>query len=805
MASKSPTPDFKNIFDLLPGIYLILAPDFTMVAANQARFKATMTTPEDTLGRNLFDLFPDNPDDPSATGTANLRASLLRVLETKKPDTMAVQRYDIRRSEAEGGGFEVRYWSPMNSPVLDAQDNVAYIVHRVEDVTEFMRLKEEGAEKSKLTEELRAKIEKTEMEIYQRAQEVQGANKKLRELDRAKTEFFSNVSHELRTPLTLILAPLESQLASAELSPVQRENIQMAHNNAVRLLQLVNGLLDFSKLAAEKMKVQREPIQLLDLTRSLFLDFKPLMEQKGIRGDLTANLPSHAVEMDRYMYERILFNLVSNAVKFTPKNGKVALAAEWTEGRLSLSVTDSGIGISEEDQKDLFQRFHQAEGSSTRRFEGTGLGLAMVKEFALLLGGSVSVKSAPDKGSTFTVLLNAPKASASKNEMAVQPQAAYGSAITIPVGFLPKAVERKDEGEDLPKVLVAEDNPELAHFISGLLSSFCLVRRAPDGEEALEQARIWSPDLILSDVMMPKMDGIQLTREIKSNKETAAIPVVLLTAMTGRDSLMQGWEAGADDYLFKPFHPKELEARIRSLLSMVQWRQKSRDYRRQRDSLEQFTHIASHDLREPLRKIVSFTRLFEEKMQNKVDEETAGYLEVITRSATRMVGLMDLLMEFSRLDKDTPIMDRADLNGVLKNVLDGFALELKQTGCRITAQELPVVRAAPGQIALVLQNLIGNSLKYRSGTTPPEIKIGAMKRRSEWIFSVEDNGIGFEPEQAENIFIMFERLHSREKYPGEGMGLAICRKIVENHGGRIWAEAQPGKGASFHFTLRASD
>ncbi len=489
----------------------------------------------------------------------------------------------------------------------------------------------------------------------------------LAEIDRAKTAFFANVSHELRTPLTLILAPLESLLASNETPASQKETLRMAQNNAVRLLQMVNGLLDFSKLSAEKMQVKREPVRILDLTRSLFWDFKPVMEQKGIQGDLSANMPEVFVEMDRYMYERILFNLVSNAVKFTPRGGKVTLSAEWDDGQLILSVKDTGIGISEEDQKNLFQRFHQAESSSIRRFEGTGLGLAMVKEFASLLDGSVSVHSRGGGGSTFTVILSAPK----PRELLKPPPdpKGPGSAVTAggskaerfrpPLSASPKAGEEGDH--DLPKVLVAEDNPELAQFISRLLSTFCWVQTAPDGEEALEKVRLWGPDLVLSDVMMPRMDGIQLTKEIKGHKETAFIPVVLLTAMTGREALMKGWEAGADDYLFKPFHPKELEARIKSLLSMVQWRQKSRAYRKQRDALEQFTHIASHDLREPLRKIVSFTRLFEERVENQLDEESASYLGIISKSSIHMMQLLDSLMEYSRLDKEATALEKAPL------------------------------------------------------------------------------------------------------------------------------------------------
>jgi signal transduction histidine kinase len=672
----------------------------------------------------------------------------------------------------------------------------------VEDVTEFMRMKQAGAEQSKLTEELKERVQKTEMEVFQRAQEVQEANKKLRELDKLKTEFFSNVSHELRTPLTLILAPLESLLASKDTPRAEKETLRMAHNNAVRLLQMVNGLLDFSKLAAEKMKVERETVQISDLTRSLFWDFKPLMSQKAVRGELSVNISEPYVEMDRYMYERILFNLISNAIKFTPQGGKVSLMAEWEAGNLHLAVTDTGIGISEGDQKNLFQRFHQAETSSTRRFEGTGLGLAMVKEFAALLGGSVSVHSRGGEGSRFTVILSAPKSSNKPKVLAeAQRTKPVSAADFTPPESIDEPLSQAQGDAELPKVLVAEDNPELALFISRLLSPFSRVETVPNGKEALERARVWAPDLVLSDVMMPLMDGIELTKEIKGHKETAAIPIVLLTAVTGRDALMRGWEAGADDYLFKPFHPKELEARVKSLLAMVDWREKSRTYRRQRDALEQFTHIASHDLREPLRKISSFANLFVDKHQGQLDGESTGYLEVISRSANHMMQLLDSLMEYSRLDKERPLVEKADLNWILNRVLEGFALDVKETGARITVGDLPALRAVPEQMGTVFRNLIGNSFKYHNEKQPPEIRIGAEQKGGEWVFSVVDNGIGFDPAHAERIFIMFERLHGREKYKGDGMGLAICRKIIENHGGRIWAESEPGKGASFYFTL----
>jgi signal transduction histidine kinase len=795
-----PSPDFQAIFESLPGNYLVLLPDLTMVAVSQARLQATMTTLEDTIGKNIFDLFPDNPDDPAASGVASLRASLERVLATKQRDTMAVQQYDIRRPESEGGGFEERFWSPMNSPVLDANGNVIYIIHRVEDVTEFVRLKQKGAEQSKVTDALRAQVERTEMEVYVRAQELQRANQKLRELDRLKTDFFANVSHELRTPLTLILAPLEAMLAAApslDTVAAPRDLLQTVHNNATRLLQMINGLLDFSKVSAGKTQVEREPVQIAELTQSLMWDFRSAMHRKGISDSLTISATRPVVEMDRYLYERIVFNLLSNAVKFTANGGRIVVNLTVDNGLLTLSVSDTGIGIAPENIGRLFEKFHQLEGSSTRRFEGTGLGLALVKEFARLLDGTIAVESRVGQGSTFTLRCKAPTATRTPARAAVSrpPQLVEPIRAELVLSEVP-------DGLDGPTIVVAEDNVELGAFIADLLSTFSRVHVAADGAEALELVRRIRPDLVLSDVMMPNVDGITLTREIKNDKNTSGIPVVLLTAMTNRESLLRGWEAGADDYLFKPFHPKELEARVRSLLNSVEWRRKSEAYRAQRDALENFAHIASHDLREPLRNIVGFVEIFQSRNAG-LDPTSSRYLDSVAQSATRMYNLLDALVDYARLEQSTYRPQPIELREVLASVVEDLSEEIVSSGAQLTIGDLPSVPANASHIALVFKNLIANSLRYRSETRPPMISVDAARGDVEWVISVADNGIGFEPEHREKIFIMFERLHGRERYPGDGMGLAICRKIVEQHGGRIWAESEPDRGAVFHFSMPA--
>ena len=257
-----------------------------------------------------------------------------------------------------------------------------------------------------------------QQEVDRKANELATKNEQLIRAERLKSEFLANVSHELRTPLTLILAPLESWLGGefGTITESQQSNLQTIHNNAVRLLQLVTGLLDLSKVESGKVEVNREAVEIVSLTRTVLMDFQPLIQHKGLESGFQPSTAEAWVHMDRYLYERILFNLLSNAVKFTPAGGEFAVLLECEADRLRLSVTDSGIGIAAADLQGLFQKFRQLEGSSTRRFEGTGLGLALVKEFAQLLGGSVSVQSTVGQGSTFTVECHAPACAAAITE-----------------------------------------------------------------------------------------------------------------------------------------------------------------------------------------------------------------------------------------------------------------------------------------------------------------------------------------------------------------------------------------------------
>ena len=357
--------DFQKFLEIVTGMYMILDTQFNIVAVGGSYAKQTMIDPTQVIGKNLFDVFPDNPKDESPTGSKNIRASLERVLHDKLPDTMAVQKYDIRRPAAAGGTFEERYWSPVNSPILDDEGNVKYIVNQVTDVTEYMQtIKKHDALANKVSGDLRIRMNEMEMEIYLRAQEIQETNRQLREVNKllakkeseqavllnklekfnqSKTQFFASVSHELRTPLTLILGILETLLADHELITHQY-NLKVIERNARSLLKLVNDLLDVSKLEAGKVAVNYFEIDLAKLVRQTGGLFESYASERKINFILQAP-PTLRAELDAEKIQRVLMNLLSNAFKFTPVNKKVTCILSNPSVHIArLEIADGGPG-----------------------------------------------------------------------------------------------------------------------------------------------------------------------------------------------------------------------------------------------------------------------------------------------------------------------------------------------------------------------------------------------------------------------------------------------------------------------------
>ncbi len=795
------TVDFRKLFEAAPSLFMVLDAELKIVALSDAYIQATKIVREIALGKHLFEVFPDNPNDAAATGVGNLRESLKRVLAQKVPDAMAVQKYDIQKPMEEGGGWEVRYWSVVNVPVVNANAEVEYIIHKAEDVTEFVRLKGKEVE----AEELQGKAAQMEQEIFSRAQQLQETNKKLREAEQQKTELFANVSHELRTPLSLILAPLETLLADRQISgnAAQTSLLQTIHNNAIRLLQMVTGLLDFTKTEAGKMQVHKEVVSPAELITVVLKDFEPQLKARQLQMESDLEQAAKPVLLDRYLFERILFNLVANAVKFTPAGGAIKVNAQWNNGFLRLQVKDTGIGIAEKDLPLLFQKFKQIEGSSARRYEGSGLGLAMVKEFAELLGGHVSVESVAGKGTTFEVECLAPAAEPLTDSVVPMPRthltAQYAGVI---------AAENADAGtHTLPKVLICEDNEELANYIAALLKDFCELRVARNGKEGLALVSEWRPELVLSDVMMPETDGIELCRALKADTKTSRIIVVLLTALAHREAMLRGWEAGADEYLFKPFHPQELVTRVKSLLALQAERrsqgeaieQKSRELEMVNGELESFSYSIAHDLRAPLRAIHGCTKILGTLNKGKLDDESEGLLQAVATNAAIMGTLIDDLLAFSRMGKQELRSGEVDLNKLVQECVQSI---IGDQPVQVEYKQLPTVYGDASMLRQVYLNLISNAVKYSSKKAAPCIEIGVKEQDGASVLYVKDNGAGFDMRYYDKLFGVFQRLHSAGEFEGTGVGLALVKRIITRHGGHIWAEGKLNEGACFYFTLQ---
>ena len=817
-----------------------------MIEANDAYLQVTRTQREALIGKGVFEVFHDNPSDPEATGVNNLRASLERVVKYRKADTMPIQKYSM---EVEGG-YETHYWSPHNAPVFGKEGEIAFIIHRVEDVTEFMQLKQQGIIDHNLPQNLQPDTAQMEATIYNRSKEIVEIQESLRlsnegyqalvsilpvgifhtdkegnclyvnsqwqkitgfdlknlqdkrwfslihPVDQAqvfeswqqltsinkiyKTEFrflmkndqecwvsaeivpeiggekgeikgyvgsliditerkklegereksetklrafletvpdalvivnkagkiilvntqterlfnysrvellnmvvenlipqryqasheshrdnyfknpmmrrmgvgielygvkngqkefpveislgfyqseeetftlaairditerkhlekllkdkelelkerqmqaFYNMGHEFRTPLTLILNPIEEILENANthqpLTEIQFHNMRMVKNNTFRLLKMINLFLDFSKMEAGHMQLYYQPVDLVNYTSELMSAFRSAIEKAGLALQFDADPLDEPVYIDKELWEKVIFNLLSNALKFTDE-GSITVRIKKYAGQVKIQVADSGIGIPQKELPRMFERFHRVEAVHGRYQEGTGIGLAFTKEIIKLHGGDIKVESEDGKGSLFTICIPLGKdhlpaecvheAGEEQRYSATSSKSLFQKEIIgwLPTEYIPPDQKRLQEvaGEVIvgsstlkkETILLVDDNADMRQYVVQLLSPFWDVRTAADGEEALEKIGQALPDLVLSDIMMPKMDGITLLKTLRANALTKYIPIVFLSARG--DTLLEGLQLRAEDYLVKPFSAKELLARVRTHLEL---------------------------------------------------------------------------------------------------------------------------------------------------------------------------------------------------------------------------------------------
>jgi len=427
-------------------------------------------------------------------------------------------------------------------------------------------------------------------------------------IDRAKTAFFSNVSHEFRTPLTLLLGPLGDALADTgePLPPGQRRRIDLTQRNALRLLKLVNSLLDFSRIEAGRVQASYQPVDLARLTTELASVFESAMARGGLAYEVAAEDLGEPVYVDRDMWEKIVFNLLSNAFKFT-HSGKVAVRLARHGNLARLSVSDTGIGIPASALPRVFERFHRVEGAAGRTYEGTGIGLALMQELVWLHGGSIAVHSREGEGTRFDVDIPFGHAHLPAGRVLAAQAPAPGDAGRTGAAFVEEALrwlpdERGGDGiadaggegiaasgadgapEARPRILVADDNRDMRAYLKSLLDPHAHVTVCADGEAAFALLERDPPDLLLSDVMMPHLDGFGLIARIRASAALRHLPVMLLSARAGEEAKVEGLQAGADDYLVKPFAASELLARVRGQVALSRERRRLQAEAARRDT-----------------------------------------------------------------------------------------------------------------------------------------------------------------------------------------------------------------------------
>ena len=413
--------DFRALFEAVPDRFLVLDPDLIIVAVSGAYLEATMTDRVEIVGRHLFDVFPDNPGDPSASGVSNLRASLEQVRAARVADTMVVQKYDIRRPESAGGDFEERYWSLINSPVFDAAGELRYIIHRADDVTEFVRLEHGESSTTGVHEIPGADVE---AELFRRASDVAEGNRQLthaitelrrseEELraargeadraNRAKTDFVAHMSHELRTPLTAILG-FAQLLELDELTEDHRSSVKHILQAGHHLLDLINEILDISRIERGQLSISAEPLAVDELLDEVTAVMTPLAAERSISLTRGESLGAHVVA-DRQRLRQVILNLLSNAMKYNREGGAVTIECARVPGdRLQIAIADTGYGIAPEHLDRLFQPFDRL-GAELGAIEGTGIGLALARGLVEAMGGTIDVTSELDVGTTFRIEL----------------------------------------------------------------------------------------------------------------------------------------------------------------------------------------------------------------------------------------------------------------------------------------------------------------------------------------------------------------------------------------------------------------
>ncbi|MCA9599219.1 MAG: response regulator [Myxococcales bacterium] len=651
----------------------------------------------------------------------------------------------------------------------------------------------------------RAEVESTSVELA-------GTLERLRELDRMKNEFFANISHELRTPLTLILSPVEDLLSR---NPPEQEKaaLGIVRRNAQRLLRLIDDLLDLARLDAGGLRLRVAEVDLAEMARRIVDGAQPTALSRGI--SLTLDAPAQSPDLwgDPHRLEMILTNLVGNALKFTPEGGHVEVCVKDHGHEYELCVRDDGEGIASEDQERIFERFYQVEGSERRRHQGAGIGLALARELARLHDGDLVVESSPGQGALFRMRL--PRGREHFRPEVLErrrvskeshPQRRSSDSVRASFASIPdraREVVTRDEEQPIrldrgrrAKILVVEDETDLREFVERSLQGEFEVISAADGRQALDIVRADRPDLVLTDVMMPVVSGTDLCRTIKSDRSLKATPVIMLTARSGSDATLEGYSAGADDFVTKPFHTRVLLARIRAQLKLRAMSLQLADQAQLTTAGTLAAGIA-HEVKNPLNAILNAARVLKRAGQSK-KVSSEKLLNVVEEGAGRIMDIVAVLEEHVR-PAEGVAASACDISEGIESSLRLLEHKIGDVTVHRDYGAGLRVLAPARQMNQVFLNLLDNAL--RAG--PKNLWVRTARAPGGIRVSISDDGPGVDPQIVALIFEPF--FTTRPAGEGTGLGLYLCRRIVDDCGGLVSYQPREGGGAEFVIELPAME
>jgi len=665
-------------------------------------------------------------------------------------------------------------------------------------------------------------------------------HQELSALDRLKSQFFANVSHELRTPLTLILAPVEKlKIDIAKLSRPTQELLDIIENNALRLLRLVNDILSLIRLEEGRASLAKKQIDMIHFLRHTTASMKHLAALKGISLELKELDSDLIVNADPDALEKIVGNVIANAIKFTPPDGRIDVSAARADNMVTITISDTGIGIPAEQLPHIFDRFYQVDGSATRRHQGLGLGLALVRELTARHGGDVTATSDSGHGTTF--VLRFPHAlqatqSAMENaeekpdQLANDPLRTFDRKASARALAAQEPVEPQEQIEampetteraDMPLLLVVDDEPDMRRYLVTMLRESYRIIEAEDGISALEKAMTATPDLILLDVMLPGVSGLEVCRSLKEKPETRAIKIIVLTARADEEAKIIALKHGADDFLIKPFSGLEVRSRITNLIRAAQLerdlqrtngelKQSLQQLRETEAALVQNARLSAlgtmaagllHEIGNPLNFMGTALQLAARDPTVRSDPDTADTIKDIQEGYERIHRVVTDLRGFTapqRPEHPRPFSIDSAIDHALR-----FTAHV-QKGINITKDltEAGPVFGSQSTIAQVLVNLLVNAVsavRTVEEQRQPEIRISTWVDGDQLFVSIRDNGTGIDPKIQTQIFDPF--FSTKDVGEGMGLGLAVSHRIIENHGGSLSVNSSLGEWTEFRFNL----